>query len=369
MLRRLTMLFVFLLGLLALSACRQATPTPTAAPTQAEAQAAEPTAAQPQAQPTQAEAPEPTATAQQAIEEIRLPMGYIPNIQYAPYYMADSQGYFRDAGFKVNFDYSFETDGVKLVAAGEIPFAVVSGEQVLLARAQGLPVVYVMAWWQKFPVAVIADKALGLESPADLKGQTIGLPGLFGANYIGLIALLNKFGIQESEVTLESIGFNQVEAFSTGKNKIVVGYITNEPIQLRNKGFDITVFPVADYVTLASNGIITSEQYLKENPDRVRAFVNALLMGLRDTIEHPDQAYKASLKYVEGLEPDDPVQMEILNTAIDYWYSENLGYSSLEAWQNMHDTLRTMGLLQTDVPVEEAFTNDYLPDWAKGWRK
>src|SRR3972149_8599603 len=120
------------------------------------------------------------------IQHIRLPMGYIPNIQYAPFYVAIERGYFAEAGFEVEFDYSFETDGVALVGAGEVPFALVSGEQVLLAREQGLPVVSVAAWWQEYPVAVVAKIERGIDAPADLVGKRIGFSGGCGGQQIAV---------------------------------------------------------------------------------------------------------------------------------------------------------------------------------------
>ena len=299
------------------------------------------------------------------LTRIRLPMAYIPSIQFAPFYVAMDKGYFREAGLEIDFDYSFETDGVTLTGSNEIPFAVVSGEQVLLARAQGLPVVYVLAWYQDFPTAVISKVESNIRTPQDLIGKKIGIPGLFGASYIGLRALLDAAGIQESQVSLNSIGFNQVEALALDQQQAVVGYVTNEPIQLRARGYDVNVIRVSDYVQLASNGLITNETVLRENPDLIHRMVKATLRGIRRTIEAPDEAYEISKKYVENLAKlDDPVQenvqKEILKVSIEYWTAGPLGESDPKAWENMQKVLLDMGLVAQKLDLSQAFTNDFV---------
>jgi NitT/TauT family transport system substrate-binding protein len=292
---------------------------------------------------------------------IRLPMGYIPDIQFAPFYAAVEQGFYRDVGLDIQFDYSFETDGVALVASGELPFALASGDQVLLARAQGLPVVYVAAWFQGYPVAVIAKTSQNIQKPQDLAGKKIGLPGLFGASYVGLRALLAYAGLQESQVTLDSIGYNQVQALATDQEQAVVGYTNNEPIQLRAQGYDVSVLPVSDYVQLASNGLITNEQTIANNPELVQNMVNATLRGIRYASTYPEDAYNISLKYVENLDKADAnVQRQILDVSIQLWQADTLGESNPTAWENMQNVLLDMGLLTQPLDLSKAYTNEFI---------
>lgn len=306
-------------------------------------------------------APQAKATPQ-TLTPIRLPVGYIPNVQFAPLYVAIEKGYFREEGLDVTIDYNMETDNLAQIAAGKLNFAMISGEQVLLGRAKGMPVVYVMAWYQKFPVGIAAPVSENIFKPEDLKGKRIGIPGLFGASYIGAKALLSAGGLSESDVTLDAIGFNQVEGITSGREQAAVVYIANEPVQLRALGYDLTVLAVSDYMELVSNGLVTSEKMVKENPELVRKMVRALIKGLDAAIANPDEAYELSKKHVENLaEADESVQKAVLTSSIELWKAERLGYSSPKGWENMQEVLLNMGLLSEPQDLSKAFTNEFIP--------
>lgn len=293
---------------------------------------------------------------------VRLPMGYIPNVQFAPFYVAVERGYYREAGIELEFDYSWETDAMALVGANELQFAVVSGEQVPLARAQGLPVVYVMAWWQDYPVGVVAPAESGIETPRDLVGKRVGIPCLCGASYVGYQAMLNAEGIDPASVTLDVIGYTQVEALLAGREDAVVIYANNEPIQLAAQGMPVTVMRVADYVPLASNGLVTNETTIAQRPDLVEAMVRASLRGLADTLADPDAAFEICKKYVEGLgQANQAVQRQVLQASLDFWQADRLGYSDPTAWDNMQTVLLNMKLLERPIDISQAYSNQFVP--------
>ncbi len=302
----------------------------------------------------------PTPEGTEELTHIRLPMGYVPNVQYAPFYIAVEKGFYTEAGIELEFDYSYETDGVALVGANEIPFSVVSGEQVPIARAEGLPIVYVMAWYAKYPIAIVSKTEQNVKTPQDLAGKRVALPGLFGANYVGLRALLGAAGLKESDLTLESVGFTQVEVLAADTSEVIVGYSANEPIQLAAQGYDLDVILVADYLDLVSNGLITNETTLAENPALVERMISATLRGIQYAVENPEEAFEICFGFVEGLEEaNQEVQFEVLKASLALYQTDPYGYSDPEAWENMQQVLLEMGLMKREINLEEAYTNDF----------
>ncbi len=289
---------------------------------------------------------------------LRLPMGYIPDPQYAPLYVAVDKGYFAEEGLAIEFDYSFETDGMALVGANELPFAIVGGDQVILARAQGLPVVYVLEWFQRYPIAVVSKAAAGIEEPADLLGRKVGLPGFFGASYVGYVGLLLANDLRQEDVDAVDVGFTQVETLLSDQAEAVVVFANNEPIQLANMGEEVNVIRVADYIDLVFNGIVTNEETIANNPELVEGFTRAMLRGLADTLADPDQAYEISKKYVEGL---DDGRKEVLQASLELWDAETLGYTEAAAWERTQEILLAMGLLDTAVEdLDAAYSNAFI---------
>jgi NitT/TauT family transport system substrate-binding protein len=303
------------------------------------------------------------ADADIGIEALSLPMGYVANVQFSPFYVAKERGYFREAGFDVSFDYRWETDGIQLVAAGEIPFAVASGDQVIQARAMGLPVVAVAAWYQSFPVGIVSLKQTSLDEPVDLAGLTIGIPETFGASYIGLRALLETGGLQEQDIELQAIGYTQLAALTSESVDAVVVYANNEPVVLAQEGIEYNALFAADYVDLISAVIVSSDMTVREEPEKVTRFVAAFLRGVEAALEDPEEAFSICEGYVEGLSDNRDLQWPVLLASVDLWRAPQLGMMEAASWERSQDVMVSAGLIDQTSPADELFTNEFALAW------
>src|SRR5690242_1416431 len=218
------------------------------------------------------------------LKSVSIGLGYIPDIQFAPFYVAQSKGYYNAAGLNVTFHHGFVTDVIGSMVLGHDNFAFATGDEELVARSKNLPVLNVATIYQRYPVSLIVPANSPIHTLADFNGHTIGEPAPYGATHIGLLALLYQAHLSLSDVHVTEIGFTQVAALLTHKFDAVVGYSNNEPIQLSNHGMQVRTFDVSDYQPLVSNGIITTESTLNNEPEVVRSFVQATIKGLKDVI-------------------------------------------------------------------------------------
>lgn len=280
---------------------------------------------------------------------VTLFMSYIPSVQFAPVYVADERGYFADEGIAVTFEYSLnEADGIDRLAVNDLQFGLASGEQVLLARANDRPLVYVFAWYHRFPVGIAAPVGAGITQPQGLAGRVVGIPALYGASYIGLRALLDAAGLTEADLgELRVIGYTAPENICTGQIDAAVVYVVNEPIAIADQCTPVNVIDVSDYATLVANGLLTNEQTIRDNPDLVAGMVRALRRGLEDTLADPDAAFSLS---VEGYVRDLPaaqyaVQREVLLNSTELWRADVLGMTDPAAWEATQRILIDAGLM------------------------
>ncbi len=300
-------------------------------------------------------------SSQSSLTKVTLNLTYIPNVQFAPFYVAIEKGYFAKYGLDVSLAYGNEADMVALIGSDNQQFMIASGEQVLLSRAQGLPVLSVREWYKDYPVGVASLASSQIKQVSDLRGKVIGLPGLYGANYIGFEALAAHAGLKDSDYELRSIGFSQVETLVAGQVDAVVVYVANEPSQLRAQGYEINLLKVSDEVALVGNCLVTNEKSVKDRPKLVQGMVSAINEALIATAADPDMAFEVSQKYVENLSSTDLVQKQVLLESIKLWQLENPTTDAEKIrWENMQSVLLNLGLMSNKTEVKEAFSDAFL---------
>ncbi len=313
----------------------------------------------PSAAPTLTPASPATAS---ALTSVTVVMGYIPDIQFAPWYVADKKGYFAAEGLQVKYNWGFEVDGVKLVGANQADFALLGGDQVIQARSQNIPLVYVANYYNAFPIAIFSLKDKNIKTPQDLVGKKVGLPAFYGATYTGWRALLYGADIKESEVQTQNIGFTQGAAVTQGLVDAAAGYSNNEPVQLALAGKQINVIQVSDYSKLVGIGLVTNEKTVAERPEIVQKVVTALIRGIEDTINNPDEALNISLQSLpEAGGQNLKTTQAVLNASVKLMVSPHLGYVDPADWAASEKFMKDAGFIKTDVDISKIFTNKFVP--------
>ena len=297
-----------------------------------------------------------TASASEPLRAVTLVLGFRPDVQFAPFYVAQQEGHYADAGLEVTIEHHQAPDVQRLVAEGEAEFGVADATDVMIARTSGIPVRYVSTLYQSFPVALIGHAGEVPTDPADLAGRTIGTPGRFGSSWHALLALLDAGGLSEDDVTIrEYPQFNQVDGLANGDVELITGFRNNEPLRLEARGIEVDLLTVDEVAPLPGPGVIVGDELLADDSDLVRAFVEATAAAQADVIADPDLGFAAAEAAVPTIAEDPDVAREVLDATVALWEGDGFADGAIdeELWSSGYETMLRLQLIDGSVPVEE----------------
>ncbi|MBD3755298.1 MAG: ABC transporter substrate-binding protein [Gammaproteobacteria bacterium] len=170
-----------------------------------------------------------------ADDAVTLQLRWMPQFQFAGYYAALWQGYYREQGLNVTIEPGAPGKHPhQQVLNGHAQYGVGNSE-VLLSYLQGSPLVALAAIAQHSPSVLLTRKDSSIRTPQDLIGKRIMMLG--GANDIEFLALLANEGIKTQDLTILPSSY-RVDDLIEGKVDAFNAYLSNEPFYLRQQGVE-----------------------------------------------------------------------------------------------------------------------------------
>lgn len=294
-------------------------------------------------------------------------LDWIVDGSHTCFYAADSLGYFRDEGLDVQIlEGAGSGTTATLVANGSNDFGFSDAGVVAKTINDGASIKMVADIFQRNPSVIISLKESNINAPEDLAGKTIG--GTTGEAPLQLLpAYLQANGVDPDEVSVVNVDPAAKPAAVLQKRvDAIVGYSSSDlPIIEAEAPGQLNVQHYADYgVVTLSNGIITSDDMLADNPDVVRGFVTAIQKGF-DFCEQ-DQEEAVGMLVDNFPQTVNPEQATIaLQEVIDNLHTERtqndpIGFMNVEDWSDTLKTLAQYAELTGPKAPEEYFTNDFV---------
>jgi putative riboflavin transport system substrate-binding protein len=289
-----------------------------------------------------------------SLRPVTLLLGFQPDVQFAPFYLAQQNGLFADAGLDVTIEHS--DDVIRLVADGQSEFGVADATDVMIGRTAGIPIKYVSTLYGHFPVALIGAPDVMPADPAGLAGLRIGTPGRFGSSWHALLALLDAGGLTQDDVTIrEYPQFNQVEGLLNGDVDLITGFRANEPLRLEAQGFETALMTVDDFAPLPGPGVVVGDELLGADLEMIQGFTGAVALAQEAIAADPQVGLEAAIAEVPAIADDRETALAVLEATIEAWNPPISGSIVQDVWASGYDTMHRLGFIDGSVPVEEMY--------------
>lgn len=297
------------------------------------------------------------------LEEVSIMLDWYPNAVHSAIYVAKEKGYFEDAGLDVKIVMPADTnDPLKLAATGKVDLAISYQSQLLVSRAEDIPVVSVAALVRHSLDAIMYKEESGIESPKDLEGKRVGYPSTTVSEAI-VESMVENDGGNVQQVKLTDVGWDLMPSLATDQVDAVVGaYINHEMVLLEKEGYNIDLlnledFGVPDNYELV---VVTGEKTFEQKKEQITKFWQAVTKGQADVKIDPEAALEVLFNFENDSFPlDMDVEKESLNVLLPLMEDDgvNFGHQEQESWDKTADWLYESGVIEVKLDASEAFVN------------
>ncbi len=301
------------------------------------------------------------------LEKVTLVLDYTPNTNHTGIYLAKEKGYYKDQGIDLEIIQPSDSDSVTLVASDKAQFGVSYQEDVTYALTREkdpLPVKAIATIIQHNTSGFAAPVEKNIKTAKDFEGKTYGGWGSPSEEAIIKLAM-EKQGADFNKLKRVDIGKD--DYFTATKKNIDFAWIfdawTGVEARLKNVKLDYIpikdIDPALDYYTPI---LITNNKTIKENPELVKKFMAATSKGYEEAIKDPSGAADILSKAVPELDKN------LVKTSQEYLAklykddAQKWGQMKAEVWKNYAKFMQDNGLIKKALNVDEAFTNEFLPE-------
>lgn len=301
------------------------------------------------------------------LENVRVQLKWTHQFQFAGFYAAIEQGYFRDAGLDVELiEGSPLIDPAAVVAEGNAEFGI-GNSALLIDFNAGRPIVVVAAILQHSPFVILARLDPALRTVRDLEGKT-----LMGESHSDeLTAYLTIAGVNLGNIRMLPHSGNVSSLKVSGPDRVdaMTAYISTEPFEATRHNIPYQIFNPRDQnINFYGDTLFTSEQLAQQEPKTVAAMRDALIAGWRYALAH--QAEIVDL-IVEKYQPK--MDRTALNFEAQATYNlfqtdvVDIGYMSRERWQKIGEIYAASGMLSNDFSLDGFMfsAEKKLPVWVR----
>jgi ABC-type nitrate/sulfonate/bicarbonate transport system substrate-binding protein len=245
-----------------------------------------------------------------ALDQVSMQLKWKHQFQFAGYYAALEQGFYRDAGLDVTIrEGGPGIDVTELVASGKADFGVCSAS-VLREWTAGRRLVVLAAIFQRSPVIILVPRRADISSVSDLRGRT--LMDSPGSDEIA--AMLKREGVDYYALPRVNHEGNPRDLLA-GRADAMVAYSTNEPFVFEQLGAAFRTFsPEAYGINFYGDNLCASEAEVKAHPDRVAAFRAASVKGWAYALAHKEATVDLILKSYSGQKSREALLFEAEHT-------------------------------------------------------